>query len=80
MSNKTAVFPLTGETRPDQAPVGLEDLLRRQPGVREVAIDPIGQVVSLHFDDAETDIRRIREQLAQHGYPIGTPITVSEQR
>lgn len=78
MAYRIAVFPLQDEIRAEQVP-GLEALADEIPGVRELAVDPIGQLVRMIYDDAQTSILEVAHALAAQGYPSGVPI-VTEGR
>ncbi|MHB0935395.1 MAG: hypothetical protein ACYDCO_21605 [Armatimonadota bacterium] len=71
MATRTAIFSLEGTERPDQAPVGLIDEIRRMPGVLDLTIEPVSETVKLVYDDVQADVEEIRRNLARHGYPTG---------
>ncbi|HEX2951140.1 MAG TPA: heavy-metal-associated domain-containing protein [Armatimonadota bacterium] len=79
MAYRVAVFPLEDEARADQAPTALESALQDIPGIRDAAIDPLGQTVRIIYDDDRTNLLDVRRILAQHGFPVSTPITSEGQ-
>jgi hypothetical protein len=79
MATRTTLWPLEAEARPDQAPVGLIETIRQWPGIISIAIEPVSGTVKLVYDDAQADLHRVRQYLADHGYPTGGALLTDEE-
>ena len=79
MTTRTVIWPLQTEARPDQAPVGLVEAIRQFPGVHSITIEPVSEVVKLVYEDTRAELPRIRQYLAEHGYPTGDRLLTDEE-
>jgi Cu2+-exporting ATPase len=71
-----SVFEAGGLLRASSA-AGLEDFLRRQPGVGAVEANPVSQTVTVHYDEAALAADDVRALIERYGCTCGGEVVPS---